>query len=298
VGAISSEAVNEANRAEVAAEKPLPVLAASSVAPDEEPVQTSEPDRREGELSQEEKEVVDQLKRIDRDVRAHEQAHLSAAGPYATGGASFQTTTGPDGNAYALSGEVGIDTRAEKTPEATIRKMQVVQAAALAPADPSAQDRAVAGAAGAAENAARIQLMSEQEADVLGKTQDREAPAEPLAEAPAPVVSSSAAPIPEPLLPLGRGGPREAIHAGEPVEKETKPPIDFPGVVPPGSGDRVQYEALPVLGQGEPLPERGESVAERIQSRRNVAPHTTDQTLTPTELAAKSYARGAQLGDG
>jgi hypothetical protein len=295
VGATSSEAVNEANRAEVAAEKPLPVLGAPDVAQDEENRQTSEPDRRKGDLSQEEKGVVDQLKRIDREVRAREQAHLSAAGPYASGGASFQAATGPDGNAYAVSGEVGIDAGSEKSAEATIRKMQVVQAAALAPADPSAQDRAVAGAAGAAESAARLQIMKQQEVESVGKAErgaEASKAASEATEAPAP---RKAGPIPEAPLPLGRGGPPEPTPASEPLQKESAPPIDLPGVVPPGSGDRVQFEALPVLGQGEPLPEKGQSVAERIQERSNVSPHTTDKTLTPTELAATAYERGAQV---
>ena len=51
--------------------------------------------RTEAELSSEEKQVLDDLKARDREVRAHEQAHLAAAGPYAKGPPSFEFQTGP-----------------------------------------------------------------------------------------------------------------------------------------------------------------------------------------------------------
>ena len=49
----------------------------------------------------------------------------------------------------------------ENTPEATIRKMQIVKRAALAPKDPSGQDRSVAAQATQAEAQARIELQKE-----------------------------------------------------------------------------------------------------------------------------------------
>jgi hypothetical protein len=98
-------------------------------------------------LSQAERMQVAELEMIDTKVRAHELAHLAAAGSYATGGASFQYAKGPDGKQYAVAGEVGIDTGKESSPEATISKMQTVRAAALAPADPSPQDQKVAARA-------------------------------------------------------------------------------------------------------------------------------------------------------
>ena len=110
-------------------------------------------------LSPEEREVVDQLAARDREVRAHEQAHLTAAGPYARGGPTYTFQTGPDGRNYAVGGQVQIDTSPVKgDPEATIAKAQVVRAAALAPAKPSAQDRKVAATASRVEQQARIEL--------------------------------------------------------------------------------------------------------------------------------------------
>ncbi len=111
-----------------------------------------------GELTEEEKKEVQQLKQRDTEVRRHEQAHLSAAGRYARGGANYTFTRGPDGRQYATGGEVSIDVSPARTPQATITKAQVVKAAALAPAEPSSQDRAVAAAAGKMENEARAEL--------------------------------------------------------------------------------------------------------------------------------------------
>ncbi|WP_049824332.1 putative metalloprotease CJM1_0395 family protein [Desulfurivibrio alkaliphilus] len=110
------------------------------------------------ELSREEKLEVARLQQLDSQVKAHEMAHLAVAGPYARGGASFTYTTGPDGKKYAVGGEVSIDTSREPSPEATIRKMRIIRAAALAPADPSPQDRKVAAQADAAMTEARREL--------------------------------------------------------------------------------------------------------------------------------------------
>ena len=98
-------------------------------------------------LSTGERERVAELKKVDREVRAHEQAHLTRAGPYVTGGPTFTYVTGPDGRQYAVAGEVKLDMSPEEDPEATLRKAEAIQAAAVAPAEPSGQDRAVAAKA-------------------------------------------------------------------------------------------------------------------------------------------------------
>ena len=113
------------------------------------------------ELSDEEQRQVDQLKRRDAEVKAHERAHIAAGGPYVSGGASYEYERGPDNQNYAVGGEVSIDASAENTPEATIRKMQIVKRAALAPKDPSGQDRSVAAQAAQTEARARIELQQE-----------------------------------------------------------------------------------------------------------------------------------------
>ena len=115
------------------------------------------------EFSEEEVAQLAELKARDIEVRAHEQAHLSAAGGYATGGASFSYQKGPDGQSYAVGGEVGIDLSQESDPSATIQKMQTVQRAALAPASPSSTDRQVAAQAEAIAAQARQEILQEQQ---------------------------------------------------------------------------------------------------------------------------------------
>lgn len=108
-------------------------------------------------LDTEEQQQVTNLKQRDMEVKAHEAAHMSAGSTVVQGGASYQYQTGPDGRMYAIGGEVSIDTSSENTPEATIRKMQEVRRAALAPAQPSGTDRAVAAQAAQVEAQARIE---------------------------------------------------------------------------------------------------------------------------------------------
>ncbi|MBK3733885.1 SprA family protein [Azospirillum brasilense] len=110
-----------------------------------------------GTLTDDQQRQVQELKRIDSSVRQHEAAHQAAGGPHA-GGASFTFTRGPDGKNYATAGEVQVDVGGESDPEATVRKMDTVKAAALAPSDPSAQDLRVAQQADAAKMQAQQEL--------------------------------------------------------------------------------------------------------------------------------------------
>lgn len=120
-------------------------------------------------LTPEEEKQVRKLKQRDAEVRRHEQAHKSAAGGNATGAPTFEYQTGPDGKRYAVGGEVSIDTSAVSgDSQATIQKMQQVRRAALAPAQPSGQDRAVAAQAQAAEQKASTELAKERRNDQAG----------------------------------------------------------------------------------------------------------------------------------
>lgn len=109
-------------------------------------------------LTPEQQRQVAQLRQIDREVRAHEQAHLSAGRGVVTSGANFTYAYGPDGKRYAVGGEVGIDTSPERKPEANIDKGIRIQAAALAPKDPSPQDYRVASIGGQLEARGRTDL--------------------------------------------------------------------------------------------------------------------------------------------
>ncbi|UCG34384.1 MAG: hypothetical protein JSU68_07040 [Phycisphaerales bacterium] len=128
-------------------------------------IRSVEPDRVElsrafrAEMSAEERSRARDLEERDREVRAHEEAHKRAGGQYVQGGPSFHYEVGPDGQRYAVGGEVQIDVSPVRgDPEATIRKMQQVRRAALAPADPSEQDRQVAAQAMAVERQARAEV--------------------------------------------------------------------------------------------------------------------------------------------
>ena len=110
-------------------------------------------------LSESEQQEVEELKRRDTEVKAHEQAHLAAAGNLAQGSVSFDFETGPDGKRYAVGGEVNIDTSAVSgDPQATLLKAQKIRRAATAPTDPSSQDRSVAAQASRMEAEARSEL--------------------------------------------------------------------------------------------------------------------------------------------
>jgi hypothetical protein len=117
-------------------------------------------DRQKELQDQAEQKELEDLKQRDLEVRAHELAHSSTGGQY-SGTPQFEYETGPDGKRYAVGGEVSIDISAESTPEATIRKMQQVKAAALSPAEPSAQDLRVATEATQKSVEARNELIAE-----------------------------------------------------------------------------------------------------------------------------------------
>lgn len=112
-------------------------------------------------LSDEEKAQVDKLKKRDREVRLHEQAHMAAGAGLVTSGASYSYQKGPDGVNYAIGGEVGINTSPGRTPDETIQRARQIRAAALAPADPSGQDRAIAAQATQMEQQARAEQAQE-----------------------------------------------------------------------------------------------------------------------------------------
>ena len=126
-------------------------------------------------LTEEEEQMVRDLAARDREVRAHEQAHASVGGQYA-GAPTYSYQSGPDGKQYAIGGEVSIDISPIKgDPKATINKMQVVIAAALAPAEPSGQDRKVASLAQSMQAQAYGELMSQRAEERSGEAYDKTA---------------------------------------------------------------------------------------------------------------------------
>ncbi len=129
----------------------------STQAPADSAQKNSDSSQKTEQQAAEDKVIIDQLKSRDREVRLHEAAHASVGGQYA-GSPSFEYTTGPDGNRYRTGGEVGISTSpVNGDPQATLAKARVIQAAALAPAQPSAQDRRIAA------EAAQLELQAQQD---------------------------------------------------------------------------------------------------------------------------------------
>ena len=124
--------------------------------------------RRERQLQAEqraEEQEIQALKSRDQEVRAHELAHANVGGS-TTGSPSYTFETGPDGRKYAVGGEVSVDlSPVGGDPQATIAKMQKVYAAALAPAEPSGQDRQVAATASRIILQAQSEIASADPAD-------------------------------------------------------------------------------------------------------------------------------------
>ncbi len=129
-----------------------------------------------------EAQTIRKLKERDAEVRRHEQAHVAAGGAHVKSGPHYEYQTGPDGKQYAIGGHVQIDVSpVPGDPDATIRKMQTVRAAALAPAEPSGADHSVAASASALEAAARTELAQQRRDELRGSTGDeRGSPREAL----------------------------------------------------------------------------------------------------------------------
>jgi len=103
---------------------------------------------------------LEELEARDREVRRHEQAHVAAGAGHIVRGAQFSYQQGPDGGRYAVGGEVEIDVSpVPGDPRATIEKAQKIYKAALAPAQPSTQDRQVAARAMQMKTAARAEAL-------------------------------------------------------------------------------------------------------------------------------------------
>jgi SprA-related family len=127
-----------------------------------EPASSEFSNSKTGELTDAEIALINELEQIDDAVRQHEMAHVAAGAGHILSGANFSYKTGPDGKRYAVGGEVTIDTSPiPGDPQATISKMRQIRNAALAPAEPSAQDRRVASTATAISTKAMSELITQ-----------------------------------------------------------------------------------------------------------------------------------------
>ncbi len=129
---------------------------------------------------QQDQTLLSELAARDREVRMHERAHAAVGGQFA-GAPTYEYTRGPDGNSYAISGEVSISTSAIAGDlEATIAKAEQVQSAALAPSDPSPADRRIAAQAAQTAAQARVELViqKQEEQQLLNEARANEEAAE------------------------------------------------------------------------------------------------------------------------
>ena len=104
--------------------------------------------------------IIRDLSARDREVRAHEQAHASVGGQYA-GAASFTYQRGPNGVNYAVGGEVSISTVSGGDAQSRLQAAEQIRRAALAPANPSTQDRQIAAQAAQSATQARAEIASQ-----------------------------------------------------------------------------------------------------------------------------------------
>lgn len=117
------------------------------------------------ELTPEEQQEIAKLKETDMKVKAHEQAHIAAAAGINASAPSYDYQEGPDGQKYAVGGEVNVSFNETGDPEKDKASAETMKRAAMAPADPSSQDRAVARNADKmiSEDEKKIQELKEQE---------------------------------------------------------------------------------------------------------------------------------------
>jgi len=98
----------------------------------------------------------------DREVRAHEKAHLMNLGSAAASGIQLTTQRGPDGTSYAVGGGIKVDlSPVPGDPRGTLNKAQAVLRAVYAPGNPSAADMRVAAEAYRMVRDAREKILGE-----------------------------------------------------------------------------------------------------------------------------------------
>jgi hypothetical protein len=114
------------------------------------------------EMDDDEKAEVRRLKKRDAEVKAHEEAHRRAAGSLVRGRVHYKYKIGPDGNRYAVAGDVRIDvSEDQRGPEKTIEKAEIIKRAASAPAKMSPSDRQVAADAERMKQKAKQEIEQE-----------------------------------------------------------------------------------------------------------------------------------------
>ncbi len=116
--------------------------------------------KKEGELTPEQQQLIEKYKKADREVRAHEQTHLAVPGNLVVSSANLEYVTGLGDVRYVAAGGVQINTSpVSNDPQATLQKAQQIERAALASAQPSPQDHRVAAQTEAMATRASAELL-------------------------------------------------------------------------------------------------------------------------------------------
>ncbi len=123
----------------------------------------AEQNKQKEELTPQEEQELAKLKNTDAEVKRHENAHKAMAAGLQTSGPNYEYETGPDGRKYAVAGDVNISYQKSSDPEVNLKNAQKLKAAALAPAEPSAQDRSVARKADMEIAKAKQEILEEQQ---------------------------------------------------------------------------------------------------------------------------------------
>ena len=162
-------------------------------------------------LSPEEEAQVSKLAQRDQEVKAHEQAHVAASGGLA-GSPSYTYQTGPDGKKYAVGGEVSISRGGSSNTDQALRDAEAVKRGALAPAQPSSQDRSVASKAEADIQRLRAKKSQENQEKMEGQGDDQATSPEAYGSSAGPA-TFSASPAPEKMPANGAGFGAQAVGA-------------------------------------------------------------------------------------
>lgn len=272
------------------------------------PGRSQDPDAG-GELSGDEQAVVEEFRTRDREVRTHEQAHVAAAGGHAQGGIRYAYQTGPDGRQYAVGGSVSLDVSpVSGDPEATAEKARTIRQAALAPAQPSAQDRAVAAQASAMETEARADMLKAPSDLSPSRTGSRPGTsADPHSPAGAPVPSQDVSRDPVAQTTASAAGPgpaalqaavaREASDAGSfGPEEAARVPAGSGGQAGDGVSGGSWTDAVPVqAGLSVQTPARAVDPSSETEPGQ-----AWDSEARRQSRAVRSYGRalGSQSGTG
>ena len=105
--------------------------------------------------------VLEKFKRVDAQVRSHEQVHATIG--QTTTPISYNYQQGPDGKMYAVGGNVRFDTSIPDDPKAAAFKLDQIAKAASAPTGLSGADTMIANQSNL--NKILLQIESEQNAD-------------------------------------------------------------------------------------------------------------------------------------